>query len=91
MITKIKDNAEDLLFDPRFCTYKLSGKIRSHVEKLTNSVDIEKNTKNKLLEVLEEDEANKNTLRCAKNQLHKLITLTLIFSALDQKTYKRTR
>lgn len=53
---------ENPLFDPRVCSYKLSPKIRDHVDKLIESKSVDKNTKDILVEIMDVEEANKNTL-----------------------------
>lgn len=57
-----KELEEEKYFDPRLCTYKLSGKVRNHVQKVLESNDVEQDTIDHIKEVMEEEEANKNTL-----------------------------
>lgn len=57
-----KPPKKDPFFDPRCCTYRLSSKIRDHVEQLINSEAVESDTKTVLTELMNEDESNKNTL-----------------------------
>lgn len=52
----------DPYFDPRSCTYKLNGKIRKHVDRLIKSDDVEEEHKSILIDLLDREEANKNTL-----------------------------
>lgn len=53
---------KDPYFDPRHCTYRLSRKIRDHVEKLIKDDDVDQETKTVLIDLMNEDESNKNTL-----------------------------
>lgn len=65
---------DEILFDPRFCSYKLEGKLRGRVERLMESGQVEEHTRNKLKEVMEKDEANKNTLSYdSLAELHKYL------------------
>lgn len=64
----------DRLHDPRFCSYKLEGELRNHVEQLATSDQVEQDTRDRLREVLDEDEANKNTLSYESlTRLHKYL------------------
>lgn len=65
---------ENPLSDPRYCTYKLSGSIRGKVEKLTHSEDVEEATKKILIDLMNQEEANKNTLTYdSLTKMHKYI------------------
>lgn len=64
----------DPLLDPRCCTYKLSGKIRGHVDRLLKDKELDKETKSILTDLMDEEEANKNTLTYdSLVKLHKFI------------------
>lgn len=65
---------DDRLFDPRFCSYKLDGRLRDRVEKLMNSDEVEEDTRINLKEIMDEDEANKSTLSYESlTKLHKYL------------------
>lgn len=65
---------KDPLFDPRTCSYKLNAKIRQHVTRLLKSDQVQEQTKAKLLELMEQEESNKNTMDYESlTQLHKYI------------------
>lgn len=65
---------EDPYFDPRCCTYKLSGKTRDYIDKLINDSDVDSDVKAKLNDIMDEDEANKDTLTYdSLVELHKYI------------------
>lgn len=65
----------DPYFDPRSCTYKLDGKIRKHVDRLVKSDDVEEQTKSILTDLMDKEEANKNTLTYdSLVDLHKYIS-----------------
>lgn len=53
---------KDPLFDPRTCTFKLSAKIRDHVEQLIKDKNVEKRTKSILIDLMDQEQSNKNTL-----------------------------
>lgn len=52
----------DPSFDPSCCSYKLSGKLRSQIEKLIGCTDVPENTRSKLSELMKEVESSKDTL-----------------------------
>lgn len=54
--------SKDPYFDPRSCTYKLSGKIRKHVDSLIKSDDVEEHVKTILSNLMDKEETNKSTL-----------------------------
>lgn len=61
-------------FDPSCCSYRLSTKIRAHVERLIKCKDVAQETKSVLIELMDEDETNKNTLSYESlTKLHKYI------------------
>lgn len=61
-------------FDPRFCNYKLSPKIREHVDKLAESDDVDSDTRNRLNKLMDTEESNKNTLSYDNlTELHKYV------------------
>lgn len=65
---------EDPTFDPSCCTYKLGNKIRRHVEKILKDEDVEKETKTIIEDLMDLEEANKNTLKYdSLVKLHKYV------------------
>lgn len=66
---------KDPYFDPRNCTYRLSRKIRDHVEKLIKNENVSSETKTVLVDLMNKDESNKNTLNYESLvKLHKYIS-----------------
>lgn len=64
----------DQFFDPSVCAYKLSGKIREHIDHLLVSDDVLECTKSTLRNLMDQEEANKNTLNYDMlTKLHKYI------------------
>lgn len=63
---------KDPLFDPSCCNYRLSKKIRKHVEQLAISEDVNKDIKSVLVNLI--DSSNKNVLSYESlTKLHKYI------------------